>query len=86
MGNPSRKRKTVVMLIRKAIRDKKTMPVDVLVSKKHKFNERKMTPTLERRNGRKQFTRSGLCEPPGHTLNGRIINPEYLLYGKTVYD
>jgi len=35
-------------LIHKAIRDKKTMPVDVLVSKKNKFNQRKSTPTLER--------------------------------------
>ena len=35
-------------LIRKAIRDKKTLPVDVVVSKEHIFNERKNTPTLER--------------------------------------
>ena len=35
-------------LIHKAIRDKKTMPVDVVVSKKNKFNQRKSTPTLER--------------------------------------
>ncbi len=35
-------------LIHKAIRDKKTMPVDVVVNKKNKFNQRKLTPTLER--------------------------------------
>lgn len=35
-------------LIHKAIRDKKTMPVDVIVSKKNKFNQRKSTPTIER--------------------------------------
>jgi predicted nucleotidyltransferase len=35
-------------LIHKAIRDKKTMPVDVIVSKKDKFNQRKSTPTIER--------------------------------------
>ena len=35
-------------LIHKAIRDKKTMPVDVVVSKKNKFNQRKSTPTIER--------------------------------------
>lgn len=35
-------------LIRKAIRDRKTMPVDVIVSKKNKFNQRKSTPTIER--------------------------------------
>lgn len=35
-------------LIHKAIRDKKTMPVDVVVSKKDKFNRRKSTPTIER--------------------------------------
>ena len=37
-----------VRLIRKAIRGKKTMPVDVLVSKKSKFNQRKIAPTIER--------------------------------------
>jgi predicted nucleotidyltransferase len=36
-------------LIRKAIRDKKTMPVDVVVSKDSKFNQRKYCPTIERR-------------------------------------
>jgi len=35
-------------LIHKAIRDKKTMPVDVELSKKNKFNQRKSTPTIER--------------------------------------
>ncbi|MCL6477949.1 MAG: nucleotidyltransferase domain-containing protein [Peptococcaceae bacterium] len=35
-------------LIHRAIRDKKTMPVDVIVSKKNKFNQRKSTPTIER--------------------------------------
>jgi predicted nucleotidyltransferase len=35
-------------LIHRAIRDKKTMPVDVVVSKKNKFNQRKSAPTIER--------------------------------------
>lgn len=35
-------------LINKAIRDKKTMPVDIIVSKKNKFNQRKHTPSIER--------------------------------------
>lgn len=35
-------------LIQRAIRDKKTMPVDVIVSKTNKFNQRKSTPTIER--------------------------------------
>ena len=35
-------------MINKAIRDKKTMPVDVIVSKKNKFNQRKYTPSIER--------------------------------------
>lgn len=35
-------------LIHKAIREIKTMPVDVIVSKKNKFNQRKSTPTIER--------------------------------------
>jgi len=38
-----------IKLIRKAIRDKKTMPVDIIVSKRKKFDERKVTPTIERR-------------------------------------
>lgn len=42
-------------LIRKAIRDKKTMPVDVIVSKKNKFNLRKLDPTIER-----QIVREGI--------------------------
>jgi len=35
-------------LIRKAIRDKKTMPVDIVVSKENKFNQRKSSITIER--------------------------------------
>jgi len=35
-------------LIRKAIRDKKTMPVDIVVSKENKFNQRKSYITIER--------------------------------------
>ncbi len=35
-------------LINKVIRDKKTMPVDIIVSKKNKFNQRKYTPSIER--------------------------------------
>jgi predicted nucleotidyltransferase len=35
-------------LIRRAIRDKKTMPVDVVVSKENKFNQRISAPTIER--------------------------------------
>lgn len=35
-------------LIYKVIRDKKTMPVDIIVSKKNKFNQRKYTPSIER--------------------------------------
>lgn len=37
-----------IRLIRKAIRDKKTMPVDVVVSKENKFNQRKSAITIER--------------------------------------
>jgi hypothetical protein len=37
-----------MILIHKAIRDKKTMPVDVIVTKKDKFDQRKSTPTIER--------------------------------------
>ncbi len=37
-----------IKLIHRAIRDKKTMPVDVVVSKKNKFNQRKCAPTIER--------------------------------------
>lgn len=37
-----------IKLINKAIRDKKTMPVDIVVSKKNKFNQRKYTPSIER--------------------------------------
>jgi len=37
-----------MMLIRKAIRSKKTMPVDVVVSKKNKFDQRKSELTIER--------------------------------------
>jgi len=42
-------------LIHRAIRDKKTMPVDVIVSKKNKFDERKSTPSIER-----QIAREGV--------------------------
>lgn len=35
-------------LINKAIRDKKTIPVDVIVRKKNKFNQRKYIPSIER--------------------------------------
>ena len=35
-------------LIRKAIRDKKTMPVDIVVSKEGSFNKRKSLITIER--------------------------------------
>jgi len=35
-------------LIRKAIRDKKTMPVDIVVCKENTFNQRKSIPTIER--------------------------------------
>ena len=34
-------------LVRKAIRDKKTMPVDILVGKEKKFNRRKASTTIE---------------------------------------
>ena len=37
-----------IRLIHRAIRDKKTMPVDVIVSKESKFNQRKSSPTIER--------------------------------------
>lgn len=35
-------------LIYRAIQGKKTMPVDIVVSKKSKFDERKSVPTIER--------------------------------------
>lgn len=35
-------------LIRKAIRDRKTMPVDLIVGKKDKFDQLKSTPSIER--------------------------------------
>ncbi|MDD2503308.1 MAG: nucleotidyltransferase domain-containing protein [Clostridia bacterium] len=38
-----------IRLIRKAIRDKKTMPVDIVVSKKSKFAQRKIHPTIEQK-------------------------------------
>lgn len=37
-----------VRLIRKAIRYKKTMPVDIIVGKEKKFNRRKSSVTIER--------------------------------------
>jgi predicted nucleotidyltransferase len=38
-----------IKLIRKAIRDKKTMPVDIVVGKENKFNKRKSYITIERK-------------------------------------
>ncbi|MCL6087743.1 MAG: nucleotidyltransferase domain-containing protein [Actinobacteria bacterium] len=35
-------------LIRKAIRDKKTMPADIVVGKENNFNRRKSSNTIER--------------------------------------
>ena len=35
-------------LIRRAIRDKKTMPVDVVVGKRGQFDRRRAAPTIER--------------------------------------
>jgi len=35
-------------LIRKAIRDRKTMPVDIVVSKENNFNQRKSYISIER--------------------------------------
>ncbi len=35
-------------MIHKAIRDIKTMPVDIIVSKKETFDRRKRTPSIER--------------------------------------
>jgi predicted nucleotidyltransferase len=37
-----------MILIRKAIRDKKTMPVDIVVSKENNFNRRKSFISIER--------------------------------------
>ncbi len=37
-----------IKLIRRAIRDKKTMPVDIIVSKESKFIQRISGPTIER--------------------------------------
>lgn len=37
-----------VRLIRKAIRDKKTMPADIVVGKENDFNRRKSSNTIER--------------------------------------
>ena len=34
-------------LIHRAIRDKKSIPVDVVVSKENRFNQRKSAPTIE---------------------------------------
>lgn len=34
--------------IRRAVRSKKTMPLDIVVSKENKFNQRKLTATIER--------------------------------------
>lgn len=35
-------------IIRKAIRERKTMPVDILVAKRNRFLQRRNEPTLER--------------------------------------
>ncbi len=35
-------------LIHRAIREHKTMPVDVMVSKENKFKQRQLAPTIER--------------------------------------
>ncbi len=40
-------------LIRKAIRDKKTMPVDVMVGRKGRFNQLRSIPSVERQIARK---------------------------------
>lgn len=45
----------VMRLIRKAIRDRKTMSVDVIVGKKDKFNQLKSIPGIER-----QIMREGM--------------------------
>jgi len=37
-----------IRLIRRAIREKKTIPVDIVVSKESKFNQRRTTPSFER--------------------------------------
>jgi predicted nucleotidyltransferase len=42
-------------LIRRSIRDRKTMPVDVVVSKENVFNQRISAPTIER-----QFVQEGV--------------------------
>ncbi len=36
-----------IRLVRKAIRDKKTFPVDIIISKESKFNRRKALNTIE---------------------------------------
>lgn len=38
-----------IRLIRKAIRDIKTMPIDIVVSKENKFAQRKEHPTIEQK-------------------------------------
>jgi hypothetical protein len=35
-------------LIRRSIRDRKTMPIDVVVGKESEFNQRISSPTIER--------------------------------------
>ena len=35
-------------LIRRAIRDKKTVPVDIVVGRKDRFDRRRVAPTIER--------------------------------------
>ncbi|MBM3707815.1 MAG: nucleotidyltransferase domain-containing protein [Actinobacteria bacterium] len=44
-----------IRLIRKAIRGKKTIPVDIIVSKEKKFNQRKASNTMEH-----QIERNGI--------------------------
>jgi len=44
-----------IRLIRKAIRGKKTIPVDIIVSKEKKFNQRKVSNTMEH-----QIERNGI--------------------------
>jgi predicted nucleotidyltransferase len=37
-----------IKIIRRAIRDKKTLPVDVVVGKRNRFDQRSTAPTIER--------------------------------------
>jgi len=51
-----------IRLIRRAIRDEKTMPVDIMVSSLRNFKKRQTTPSIER----------GIAEE-GQVLYGKII-------------